>query len=160
MGPILSFSDENRFCSNFFLLQIPVVFDGLEFFRTENAYVAAKTLDIELRKEIQNMTPGKAKAKGRDIFEKNLSPNPAWNEEFQVKLMEDLVFQKFSKNEDLRQLLLATGDCEIIEGNTWHDNFFGVCSCGNCPPEKQRPKEEQNNLGKILMRVRAKLKQG
>jgi ribA/ribD-fused uncharacterized protein len=160
MAPILSFRGEFRFCSNFQTLKIPVIFENLEFFQTENAYVAGKTLDIELRKEIQNIAPGQAKSKGREIFEKNLFPNPAWNDEFKLKLMEDLVFQKFSKNEDLKEKLLATGDCEIIEGNTWHDNFFGSCTCGDCPPEKQRPKEEQNNLGKILMRVRAKLRQG
>lgn len=38
---------------------------------------------------------------------------------------------------------------ELIEGNTWGDTFWGVC----------RGKGE-NNLGKILMRLRSELAQG
>ena len=39
--------------------------------------------------------------------------------------------------------LLDTGDTELIEGNNWHDTFWGVCKG-----------KGQNNLGKILMEVR------
>jgi predicted NAD-dependent protein-ADP-ribosyltransferase YbiA (DUF1768 family) len=48
--------------------------------------------------------------------------------------------------------LLATGDRDLIEGNTWHDNFWGVCSCPKCtfPPIPQT-----NWLGKILVEERA-----
>lgn len=158
MKTISSFRDENRFFSNFFEIKNPVFFEGLEFFTTENAYVAAKTLDMDIRKDIQKMKPGKAKRFGEQILQMNMSPNPQWSDDFRLELMEDLVFQKFSKNEDLRDLLLATGDIEIVEGNSWHDNFFGICNCLKCPLEKQRPKEQGNQLGKILMRVRERLK--
>ena len=158
MEAITSFQNENRFISNFFEIKIPVLFEGLEFFTIEAAYVSAKTTDIKIRKEIQKMKPGRAKRKGEEILEKNLSPNPKWSDNFRAALIEDLVFQKFSKNEDLKQALIATGKCKLIEGNWWHDNFFGVCNCGNCPIEKQRPPEEQNKLGKILMGVRKRLK--
>ena len=158
MEAISSFSKENRFLSNFFPLKIPVIFEGLPFFTVETAYVAAKTSDINKRHEISKMKPGEAKRIGKEIF--NLAPNPNWSPEFRLQLMEDFVFQKFSRNEDLKQMLLATGECELIEGNHWHDNFFGVCNCGNCPPEKLRPKEEQNHLGEILTKVRERLKRG
>ena len=49
-------------------------------------------------------------------------------------------------------MLLATGGEELIEGNWWHDNFFGVCTCGPCDGKGK------NNLGKILMRVREESK--
>jgi predicted NAD-dependent protein-ADP-ribosyltransferase YbiA (DUF1768 family) len=38
---------------------------------------------------------------------------------------------------------------ELIEGNYWHDNCWGSCTCIKCA---DRPK--QNALGKILMLVR------
>jgi len=57
------------------------------------------------------------------------------------------VREKF-KQEDLKQMLLDTGDQELVEGNTWNDTFWGVCRG-----------EGQNNLGKILMKVRMELRQ-
>jgi ribA/ribD-fused uncharacterized protein len=61
------------------------------------------------------------------------------------------VREKF-KNEDLKDLLLSTGDQDLIESNYWHDCYWGVCSCGPCQSKGQ------NNLGKILMKVRDELR--
>lgn len=147
---ITSFQGEYRFLSNFWKLQNPVIMGDIEFDRTELAYVAAKTSNHNLRLEIRNMKPGEAKAFGEKIFKENLQPNRWWSDNFRLRLMRDLVHQKFFKNPDLADLLRKTDGCDIIEGNTWHDNFFGVCSCGNCPPDKlQIP--PQNHLGKIIM---------
>jgi predicted NAD-dependent protein-ADP-ribosyltransferase YbiA (DUF1768 family) len=59
--------------------------------------------------------------------------------------------EKF-KNEELKQLLNETGDEELVEGNWWHDNFFGVCTCEPCKGSGQ------NNLGKILMKIRTEIR--
>ena len=55
--------------------------------------------------------------------------------------------EKF-KHTDLKELLLSTGDQELVEGNTWNDTYWGICRG-----------EGQNNLGKILMKVRMELRQ-
>jgi ribA/ribD-fused uncharacterized protein len=68
-----------------------------------------------------------------------------WND-IKIDVMRDLLQEKFS-DDDLRELLLATGDAELIEGNTWNDYFWGVCLG-----------EGQNWLGKLLMEVRKELK--
>jgi ribA/ribD-fused uncharacterized protein len=83
-------------------------------------------------------------------FGKKLSLRKDW-EEVKYHIMLWGVREKF-KNDDLRDLLLSTGDEELIEGNSWHDNFFGVCKCGSCYGKGQ------NNLGKILMKVREELR--
>jgi predicted NAD-dependent protein-ADP-ribosyltransferase YbiA (DUF1768 family) len=57
--------------------------------------------------------------------------------------MREIVFIKFDGHLDLKELLLATGDHELIEGNKWHDTFWGVCDGIG-----------QNYLGKILMEIR------
>ena len=44
------------------------------------------------------------------------------------------------------EMLLATDDMEIIEGNVWGDTFWGVCDG-----------KGENNLGKVLMEVRQHL---
>ena len=65
-----------------------------------------------------------------------------------MAVLNDLIAQ--IENEELRRLLLSTGDRVLIEGNTWNDTFWGVSlKSGN----------GQNHLGKILMRVRERLKQ-
>ena len=56
---------------------------------------------------------------------------------------------KFTRNRDLKEKLLATGDAELIEGNTWHDTYWGY------DITKKRGK---NKLGKILMVVREDLR--
>jgi predicted NAD-dependent protein-ADP-ribosyltransferase YbiA (DUF1768 family) len=49
--------------------------------------------------------------------------------------------------------LLDTGDEELVEGTTWHDNIWGNCSCPKC---KNIP--GQNRLGKLLMQIREEIK--
>ena len=53
---------------------------------------------------------------------------------------------------ELREKLKATGDATLIEGNHWHDNRWGKCTCDKC-----QNKEGQNWLGKILMEIRETL---
>jgi predicted NAD-dependent protein-ADP-ribosyltransferase YbiA (DUF1768 family) len=52
----------------------------------------------------------------------------------------------------MKQRLIKTYPKILIEGNTWHDNHFGVCNCYQC-----RKKEKENVLGKTLMRVREEM---
>jgi predicted NAD-dependent protein-ADP-ribosyltransferase YbiA (DUF1768 family) len=40
--------------------------------------------------------------------------------------MEEIVYAKFSQNEDLREMLISTGKAMLKEGNTWNDVFWGV----------------------------------
>ena len=82
------------------------------------------------------------KRRGRAV-----SLRPDW-EQVKLGLMEEIVYAKFSQNEELRRLLLSTGDRVLIEGNTWNDTFWGVSlKSGN----------GQNHLGKILMKVRKRM---
>lgn len=41
--------------------------------------------------------------------------------------MTELIFIKFSTKE-LSSVLLSVNE-DIVENNTWHDNFWGVCTC-------------------------------
>ena len=60
--------------------------------------------------------------------------------------MRDVLRLKFA-DEVMAAKLLATGDAELVEGNTWGDRFWGV-SGGN----------GLNWLGRLLMEVRSDLK--
>lgn len=138
--PIKYFSGEYRWLSNFW--SCFVVLDGKTYPSTENAFQAAKTLDEQLRAPFREYFPGKAKKEGR-----MLKLRPDW-ESVKLSVMEDLNRQKFTKNAELFEKLLATGDVELIEGNDWRDTYWGVDDrLGG-----------QNNLGKLLMRIRAELR--
>jgi predicted NAD-dependent protein-ADP-ribosyltransferase YbiA (DUF1768 family) len=60
--------------------------------------------------------------------------------------MRKLVLSKFLLSAGLRERLLATKNMMLIEGNDWHDTYWGVCLGRG-----------QNMLGKILMSVREEL---
>ena len=70
-------------------------------------------------------------------------------EDVKYDIMRQIVYGKFQQNEVLKKKLKGTGTKAIIEGNYWHDNIWGECSCKKC-----EGKTKMNLLGKILMEVR------
>jgi ribA/ribD-fused uncharacterized protein len=146
-APIATFRGEHRFLSNF--AAFPVVFDGVEYPTAEHAYVAAKTLDPEIRASVRRIdTPGNAKYRGRSIVLR-----ADWDD-VRDEVMLAIVRSKFTRNPQAREQLIATGDAELIEGNTWHDNYWGRCRCKGC----RGVVEAHNVLGRLLMMVREELR--
>ncbi|MDE7478548.1 MAG: NADAR family protein, partial [Lachnospiraceae bacterium] len=68
-------------------------------------------------------------------------------EKVKFDIMYEICKAKFSQNEELREKLIATGKVRLEEGNTWGDKIWGTVNG-----------KGQNNLGKILMRVREELR--
>lgn len=139
-----SFTGQYRFLSNFW--DCEVEFEGWKYPSVENAYQAAKSLDPEVRQLFEEGTASNAKKMGKNL--KELRPD--W-EEVKLSIMENLVRQKFSR-EDLRIKLLETWPQELVEGNYWHDNFFGICSCKR---KAECDGSGKNHLGKLLMKIRS-----
>lgn len=140
MQSINSFHGEFRWLSNFWPCKVNL--RDLEFPTLEHAFQAAKTSNIEERIVIQKLEkPGQAKRAGKKV-----TIRPEWPE-LKLKVMENLLRQKFSdRNPELKQLLINTGNIELIEGNNWNDVFWGICNGVG-----------ENNLGKLLMKIRAEL---
>eukprot|EP00798_Chlamydomonas_sp_ICE-L_P010165 gene10165-8070_t len=67
-------------------------------------------------------------------------------------------FRKFSQNEALKQLLLSTGDAELVEASP-RDSIWGVGFAPN-KAAANRSKWGLNLLGKALMTVREQLREG
>lgn len=132
------FRNEYRFLSNFYMLGNTSVEHLYQAEKTDNPVLKAKILACK--------KPGEAKRMGHGI------EPPDWKTR-SLPLMYKFVKQKFSIPK-LRERLLATGDEELCEGNTWHDNFWGACICHECAN-----KEKFNHLGKILMQVREEARQ-
>ena len=144
---ISDFSKEYFFLSNFYNAYL--IYEGIVYCSTEAAFQAAKTLEVSEREQIARMSPSDAKKAGR-----NLKLRSDW-EEIKDRVMYDVCRAKFTMNDSSRlaDRLLATGDEELVEGNTWHDNYWGDCHCEKCKDIPGR-----NQLGKTLMKLREKLR--
>lgn len=101
----------------------------------EHAYVAAKVGHVP---SLLTCTAGQAKRLGRS------RPMLAGFEDGKFLIMAGLLRQKFAIPA-LRALLQETGDADLVEGNTWGDCYWGVSGGRG-----------KNNLGRLLMWVRAK----
>lgn len=147
MYRIDSFKEEYRFLSNFY--QTPVNYKGLVYPNGEAAFQAQKCSSEEDKvKYTLNKNPVRAKQMGKK--EPNLPTN--WGE-LSLEVMLGVLRAKFAVPE-LAEKLLATGDAELVEGNTHHDNLWGNCTCPKCVN-----KVGQNRLGKLLMQVRKELRE-
>lgn len=139
---ISSFRGKNYFLSNFYPCMVEL--DGQLYPSVEHAFQAAKTLDRDERTKFQVIdSPAMAKHLGRHIGLRD-----DW-ENVKLDIMYHLVYDKFTRTDpfpnqhDLQVKLLSTGDTYIEEGNRHEDRFWGTVNGVG-----------QNNLGKIIMKVR------
>lgn len=146
------FQGKYRPLSNFWYKDVYLPDDKLIYPTNEHAFQAFKTLDLDRRKIIHAAeSPSIAKALGRD---KDTKLREDWNI-MKRRIMLHLIVIKFQYS-DMTDLLLGTGQQKLVEGNTWHDNYWGVCYCQSCTQEraKENPKLGSNWLGRLLMHTR------
>ncbi|MBL7487154.1 NADAR family protein [Frankia sp. AgW1.1] len=139
------FRGEYEFLSNF--ARTPFQWGDRTYPTVEHAFQCMKTTDPHERERVVSAaTPGEAKARGRQV-----TLRAGWDRN-RLAVMEGAVRAKFS-DPRLARMLAATGSLPLVEGNRHHDQFWGDCRCGR--PDCARSGE--NQLGQILMRVRADL---
>jgi hypothetical protein len=144
MIAIEGFFNEYRFLSNYHVKEL--TYKGKTYQSSEHAYQACKATNEEDHEYVRmSPTPNEAKKRGQKI-----AVRPDWDD-IKINMMLEILTEKF-KDEELKQLLLATGDSYLEETNYWHDCFWGVCTCDTCQHYKS-----QNNLGKLLMILRKRL---
>lgn len=150
MSSIEGFKGEWSFLSNFYPCEIQC--DGLIYKSVEAFYVAMKFNNDQIFngkhysvgdfREMISLTPspGLVKKIGQKIIIRS-----DWDVR-KLGFMNWAIREKF-KDINLLELLLSTGDMDIIETNNWGDTFWGVCNGSG-----------KNHLGKILMKVRDELR--
>lgn len=105
----------------------------------EHLYQMNKTVNRKEQLLIKNaLTPGQAKRLGQRV---TLIKN--WDSK-RLKVMENLIEEKFANNFDLKIKLLSLKDCDLKFLNSDCDEFWG---------------KEKNQLGKILMKVRDRIEE-
>jgi ribA/ribD-fused uncharacterized protein len=108
-------------------------FQALKFKGTDNPY---------MKLIVKCKTPSEAKRLGSS---RKHPIRPDW-EEIKDDLMTDILYSKFSQNDQIKKVLLDTLDKTLVE-HTKNDSYWGDGGNGN----------GRNQLGKCLMIVRSKL---
>lgn len=165
---ISGFHEKYQFLSNFY--NTPVTYDGITYASNESAFQGAKFLHLTPAEAAHAIGPdlmAKYKLNENDPlliphffmqllpneakkFGRKLPLDPNW-ENKKVGIMRDLVYAKFTQNENLQRRLKATYPATLVETNWWHDNIWGDCNCNKC-----KHITGKNILGNILMEVREK----
>lgn len=124
----------------------PVTLNGKVWPTSEHYFQAQKFVGTPHEEEVRNASgPGEAARMGRQ------RSRPLRRDWEQVKddIMREVVLAKFTQHEDIRQVLLDTGDAELVE-HTVNDSYWADGGDGT----------GKNMLGKILMEVRERLRGG
>lgn len=144
-NPILFYGTNDQYgCfSNFSAHWIKL--DGKSWPTTEHYFQAQKFVGTEHEDAIRLAhSPKNAANMGRE----HKRPLRADWEEVKDDVMRRAVRAKFEQHEEIRQILLETGDAEIIE-NAPGDYYWGIGSRG----------DGKNMLGILLMEVREQLRE-
>jgi ribA/ribD-fused uncharacterized protein len=137
------FKDQYRWLSNFW--RVVIVYQSIRYTSVEHFYQAMKFLEHELRSMVAaQQYPGQAKRLAHELKDR---VRPEWKQ-ISLLAMEYGLRCKFSDG-NLAAKLILTYPQELIEGNYWHDNFYGDCYCQKCTNI-----EGQNHLGKLSMKLR------
>lgn len=145
-----------RFLSHFF--PAPIFIDGETWTTVEHYYQAQKSDDPVYRQAIRDtLRPGMAKrlaaqpqaprrVSAQSWFRKNgTSPRSDWHE-VKLDIMRRADLAKFTQHGELGDVLLATGDAELVEDSP-SEPFWGVGPDG----------KGLNWAGRVIMEVREKL---
>ena len=118
--------------------------DGAHWPTSEHFFQAQKFHDAAYRERIRRAhSPMDAANLGRDRKQKLRSD---W-ESVKVEVMRKALRAKFTQHDELRQLLLDTGDAKLVE-HTGNDSYWGDGGDGR----------GRNMLGQLLMQVREELR--
>jgi ribA/ribD-fused uncharacterized protein len=137
-------SETHRELSNFAPFGIDL--DGKRWPTTEHYYQAQKFADAELQRRIRQAP--------KPIIAKSIADQhrdrirPDWDA-VKDEVMYRAVRRKLELHAELRALLLATGEEELVESAP-NDTYWGV----------NRDGVGLNKLGKIIARIRAELRSG
>ena len=119
--------------------------NGLWYPTVEHYFQAQKFNDPEYQEKIRTArTPKDSKSLG---LSRQIPIRSDW-QEVKDEIMFEACLKKFQTHKSLKELLLSTGDEELIE-NAPMDYYWGCGETGT----------GQNKLGKILMRVREQLRE-
>ena len=145
---VFGFFEDFRFLSNY--EECAVEYNGVAWRSSEHAYMVGKCKDVSCSffdckniNQINHMTCHEVRKWGQTVALRD-----DW-EQIKRAVMLQINLDKYVRNPELREKLIATGDRELVESNHWGDSYWGW---------DIKNGSGQNHLGKILMMVRGILR--
>lgn len=135
------FKNQYYFLSNFY--PCLVEYEGRTYPSSECAYQAAKSLDPEVRRFFETVSNSMSARR----WGNKIQLRPDWDIA-RYDIMYQILKSKF-KIPKLRKMLIDTEDAYLEEGNMHGDKYWGTVKG-----------QGQNNLGKLLMKIRDEIKAG
>lgn len=131
------------------LYRRPVEFEGEVFLTSEHAYQAGKARKPEVRAWVLSApSPALVAMAAHGLYYWDIAPG--WSRT-KFDRMRSVLRAKFTQHDDLRQLLLSTGDARLVESATVDNEVNRLWGEVNG--------EGRNMLGELLMELRLKLRQ-
>lgn len=150
------FSDKttNGYLSNWYPSQFDDGFITYQNMEQYMMYQKALTFgDMDMATKImKNSNPEVCKKLGRQV--RNFDPM-IWSNKCMYIVTKGCLL-KFNQNPNLKQFLIATGDCILVEASQY-DRIWGIGYSASNAVKVDKIKWGQNLLGKCLMKVRETL---
>jgi ribA/ribD-fused uncharacterized protein len=144
---VKGFKGDFYFLSNMYPIE-PFTYQDITYNSSENLYQSMKTMYINKRLLIAEMSPKKSKTYCSKRHNHIVIRNDWETVKFEV--MEIALKIKFSQPE-MKKLLLLTRDIYLEETNAWNDIVWGVCI---------KTDMGSNRLGYLIMKIRRSLGKG
>lgn len=131
------------------LYKRPIIFEGVEYQTSEHAYQAGKARKESVKKWLMDApSPSLLAMAAHGLYVWDISPD--WSKT-KFDRMRGVLLAKFTQHDDLRELLISTGDARLVEvatvDNAVNRLWGEVNGVG------------KNTLGVLLMELRDKLRE-
>ena len=137
---VFGFFEDYRFLSNFY--RTPITINGIRYPSSEHVYMMCKSKEpLNMRDTERCLTMSCRDIK---IWGSRVELDEQW-EQKKYTLMDKILTYKFTQNENLRNKLISTKGKELIEANSWGDQYWGY---------DVNAEKGENNLGILLMKIR------
>ncbi|GJE86572.1 NADAR family protein [Phanerochaete sordida] len=147
-GPVLFYEKDKPYYEFTNFAPYPVEFQGKIYPTSEHLFQASKFLDADPQLSETIRTAPSARAAFDEASRSRRLQRADWFK-VNISVMDKILEAKFSQHSKLRDMLLGTGDREIIEASPI-DAFWGY----------GEDRQGRNELGKALVRLREQLRQG
>lgn len=132
------------------LYRRPIAFEGETFATSEHAYQAGKARKPEVREWVLSApSPALVAMAAHGLYYWDIVPG--WSR-MKFDRMRGVLRAKFTQHDDLRELLLSTGNARLVESATVDNEVNRLWGEVNG--------EGRNMLGVLLMELRAEFRQG
>ena len=150
------FYGRDSFLSNFYPCNFSI--QAKHFCTVEQYFQFQKACAVDNKEVAEMIMKNKNPSEQHRLGRRLAIGEAVWNNETAIEVMETALEAKFSQNEDLKKMLLATGDRLLIECNKYDKFWSNGLSLHDVNASTRRMWKGKNALGDVLIKIRENLK--